>query len=342
MKMGDVPGAIVGEGDYIQGDVRVLAGADADATDEKLEPIAHYPGSYVQANGEKLEYKGHVAGIVVEDLGKLLKGKKAGEMLTISTTGPATHEHEKIKNQPITLAIRIDKVERLEPADPATLHTQLGAESLEQLRTRVKEALESRRDRLGDQQAAMHECPLANHLLEKVALELPKGLTGRQTARVLRRRALELSYRGVPQREIESQIAQMRESSEEDANSAAPAVLHPRPGGQGPRRGRLRIRTEWPDRDAGDAAGPPPGEAAAGDAAQRRGRAPLPPDPRAKDARQDPGEGEGNRSRQRSVGHEKRKKRKKEKKAEKKGRSTPPKKKPKPRRRKRRRPRPSP
>jgi trigger factor len=50
-----------------------------------------------------------------------------------------------------------------------------------------------------------------------VDLTLPKGLTDRQSARVLRRQALELSYQGLPENEIEQRVAELRASSEEDA-----------------------------------------------------------------------------------------------------------------------------
>ncbi len=53
--------------------------------------------------------------------------------------------------------------------------------------------------------------------LENVDLELPKGVTGRQTARVLQRQQMELAYRGVPEDEIAQQIAEAREGSEEEA-----------------------------------------------------------------------------------------------------------------------------
>ena len=62
----------------------------------------------------------------------------------------------------------------------------------------------------------MHQ-QVADHLLEKVSLDLPEGLTGRQAARVLRRQAMEMAYRGVPEQEIEQKIAELRGSSEEDA-----------------------------------------------------------------------------------------------------------------------------
>lgn len=210
-KMVDVPGAEVSENDFIQADVRILAGEDAK---DDGEEISHQQGVYVQVAGASREFKGHVVGIVVDGLGKRLTGKKPGDIVRISMAGPTSHENDKVKGKPITIVIRIDKVERLEPASVESIVPQLGVESEDDLRKRVREMMEQRRDR--EQQSDMHK-QVADHLLEKVKLDLPKGLTDRQSARVLRRQALELSYQGIAENEIEGRIAELRQSSEEDA-----------------------------------------------------------------------------------------------------------------------------
>ncbi len=197
--------------DWLRGDVKVMAGADAPA---EGEPILHHPDTYVQVNGEETQFKGHVVGLVVENLGKLLLGKGHGDTVTISQTGPAVHEDERIKGQPITIHIRIDAVERMEPATIETVLQQTGVESQEMLGTQIRSMLESRAQQR--QRGAMHD-QVCEQLLEKVQFDLPEGLTGRQAQRLLRRRAMELAYQGVPQPEIEQRIAEMRTESEADA-----------------------------------------------------------------------------------------------------------------------------
>jgi trigger factor len=213
-KMVDAPDVAVGPEDFVQSEVRVLAGENVDPADEKAEQISQQSGVYIHVAGESRQFKGHVVGIVVDDLGKRMAGKKVGDVVTVSMTGPVSHENDKIKGKPITIVIRLEKVERLAPAELDALPAQLGLESVEQLKERVKQMLEQRRD--NEQQAAMHK-QLADMLLEKVKLDLPEGLTGRQAGRVLQRQAMEMSYRGVPEREIETKIAELRASSEEDA-----------------------------------------------------------------------------------------------------------------------------
>jgi trigger factor len=199
------------EGDYLSTDVTVLAGEDAKDDAEKL---LEAPDTYVLVTGKKRDYKGHVAGIVVDDLGKLMKGKKPGDTETISMTGPAGHENEKIKGQPITIKIAIKKIERIDPAPIEDLPGLMGVESVDDLKARIKQMLEQRHEQ--NQRADMHK-QVADYLTEHVELELPKGVTGRQTARVLQRQQMELAYRGVPEDEIAQKIAEMREGSEEEA-----------------------------------------------------------------------------------------------------------------------------
>lgn len=210
-QMKDVPGAVIAAKDFIQADVKILPGSKADAS---AEPIRHDATTYVFVTGEDQQFKGQVLGIVVDDLGKKLIGKKAGDEVTISMTGPAGHEDAKIKGQPITIVIRVDKVERVEPASVAEVVTQLGLKDEDELRQRVRQTLESRRTR--EQQGAMHR-QVCDHLLEKVSLTLPPGLTSRQTERLLHRRAMELAYRGTPNEQIKQQVAEMRSTSEEEA-----------------------------------------------------------------------------------------------------------------------------
>lgn len=210
-RMVEAKDAAAGEGDYVLANVRILEGADA--ADDAAE-IANHPGAYILVPGESRNFKGHVAGIVINDLGKLIAGKKPGEVLTVSMTGPAGHEDDRIKDQPITLKIKLDRIERLEPAPVEDLARNMGLETAEQVNDRVKQMLESRRDR--EQKTAMHQQVL-DYLHANTTVELPEGLSRRQAGRILHRTAMELAYRGVPQQDIEQRVAELRTGSEEHA-----------------------------------------------------------------------------------------------------------------------------
>lgn len=210
-RMANIEDAKVGEKDYVICDVRILPGADAG---DDAEPIAHHPASPMIVHGKDQGYRGHVAGILVNDLGKQLKGKGRGDELSISMTGPTGHDDERIKDQPITLKLRVDAVQRVEPADMAQVQEQLGFDTAEELKTAVRGRIESRQN--ARQRSAMHK-QVSDYLLSKVDLQLPEGLTQRQIQRTLARRRLELAYQGVPEQEIEQRVAEMRSASAEEA-----------------------------------------------------------------------------------------------------------------------------
>jgi trigger factor len=210
-KMKEVAEGEVQVKDFVQGDVKVRAGLDAP---EDAEVLFHQPGAYVLVNGEDLQFKGHIAGIVIEDLGKTLPGKKVGDVFTTSLTGPAVHEVEKFRGQPVTVSLKIEKLHRVDAIPEDKLHEQMGLESFDAVKKRIKDALESRRDR--QQQASLHE-QVSKYLLDNVELSLPEGLTSRQALRILRRTALDMAYKGTPQEEIDLKLAELRKTSEDEA-----------------------------------------------------------------------------------------------------------------------------
>ncbi|MEM9345053.1 MAG: trigger factor [Planctomycetota bacterium] len=203
--------ATIEEGDYAGVDVKIYAG---DKIEDDAEPIQEVPLDHVLVNGESAEYKGHVAGIVVDDLGKQLTGKTSGDEIVISMTGPAAHENEAIRDQTITIKLTIGTVHRIEPATVESITEQMGLGSEDELKERVKTMLEQRAEQ--NTQADLYQ-QLTDALVEKVELELPKGITDQQAARVLNRQGMEMLYRGMPEEEVKAKLAEMRGESEDQA-----------------------------------------------------------------------------------------------------------------------------
>ena len=198
-------------GDYVLADVRVQAGQDAE---DEAEVIEHHRGTLIRAGGGELGDKGQIVGILVEDLATHFVGKSKGEEVVISMTGPAAHENELIRSQPITMKVHINEVERHEPATIELLATYMGTETEQELRDQIRLTLESNRDR--DQRIAMRE-QICEYLLEKIEMDLPEQMSERQAARSLQQHMMEQMYRGVPEEEITQRLAEMREDHEQQS-----------------------------------------------------------------------------------------------------------------------------
>ncbi|WP_432800197.1 trigger factor [Poriferisphaera sp. WC338] len=210
-KAATVTDATVAAGDFVKADVHIFP---QDKAGDEEACITHLHDTYIMVNGENAEFKGHVGGILIDDLGKQLAGKKIGDTLTVKTDGPASHENDDIKDKPIAIEIKLNSVERLEPASMEEVVKNVGVESEEEFRTRLREMLESQKER--EQKSDMYQ-QVNDQLVEKVDLELPEGLTSRQIERVLQRQRMELLYRGTTEQEIETKLAETRAESEEAA-----------------------------------------------------------------------------------------------------------------------------
>lgn len=210
-QMSAIEDATVAEGDYVQSDVKVLAGENAG---DDAEVLHEHPGAYTLVHGEDKEFKGHVAGILVQDMGKQLAGKKVGDIVSISMTGPEGHENDAIKGQPVTIHMAITHVHRLAPASIEDLLPQFGMQTEDELTERVKTMLDQRNEQT--QQADMHK-QVTEQIVDAVELDLPEGLKSRQIERALQRQQMELLYSGKQPEEIEAELAEARTKGEAEA-----------------------------------------------------------------------------------------------------------------------------
>ncbi len=194
-------------GDYVTG----LAVMTADKGDKEFYNIN---GAVVQVPPKDKKGKGMILGVMVDDLGKQIGSPKPGNEISIKVTGPENHEIEELRGVNATIAYKIDRVDRIVPAEIDTLATMYGMENADQLKETAKSRLEQRA--LVEQQAAMRST-LTNYLLENTTMEMPERATAQQAARTLERRRMELMHRGVPANEIEEHIAELRSASQEAA-----------------------------------------------------------------------------------------------------------------------------
>ena len=196
-------------GDYLTGHARMEG-------EKSGKVYFESDGIVVQVPPKDKDGKGMIVGLVVDDLAKQLGKPKAGDEITVKTTGPDSHENEDVRGQPIKITYKPSRVDRIIAAEEAELATRLGMSGPEQLKEIVRDRLQQRV--LVEQQTVMRQ-QVGRYLIENVKMDLPERTTATQAARNLERKRLELMYRGVDALAIEEHLAELRTSSGKSAQA---------------------------------------------------------------------------------------------------------------------------
>ncbi|MBI1827380.1 MAG: trigger factor [Planctomycetes bacterium] len=152
-------------------------------------------------------------GVPLEGLGKVLMGKKPGDRASIKAEVPNDHEYDSARGKTATFDFTIHEIKRWtpRPIDDEFL-SSLGVESEDDLRNQIRTTLERKLERtLHDKMLSQ----IAEHLVDNTKIDVPEGVSNRQTDRAIARRAIELLQRGMPHNEVEKQIDSMRGSARE-------------------------------------------------------------------------------------------------------------------------------
>lgn len=160
---------------------------------------------------------GQIEGLPLLDLDTALAGKKAGETASLTVKAPEAHPTEAWRGKDLTVDLTISQVRKnvLPEADDA-FATGMGFESLEQLKEHIKIRLQGRVQE-EVQQALRNQ--IVKYLLDSITFELPEGVVARHAQRVLSRRAMDLMHQGIPQEDIERNLAHLRAAASEQAKS---------------------------------------------------------------------------------------------------------------------------
>ncbi len=158
-----------------------------------------------------------IEGVVVEDLGEELAGKNAGDTVTLEATVGEDHPNGDYRGKTACFSITIHDIKRIEvpPLDQDLLDT-LGMDSEDELRDHTRSNLVAQLDSVIRRGMRGQ---IGKFLLENVDLEVPGGLSQRQTDRLVGRRKVELYQQGVPEQEIEKRMDQLRAKATEDSIS---------------------------------------------------------------------------------------------------------------------------
>lgn len=186
--------------DMVVVDLRVTAGDEEVAAAQNVQ---------LAARGQVIE------GVAFEDFGERVKGAKPGDKRTLEGTLPDDHARESLRGKKATFEITIQDIKRLKlpELDKEFLEAQ-GFDSLDEYRSHVRSRLEQMLDQEVKRGLRNH---MRKYLLDNTKLELPEGLSNRQTERAILRTVVDLSRRGVPEAEITKHADELRTGAREQA-----------------------------------------------------------------------------------------------------------------------------
>ncbi len=150
-----------------------------------------------------------------EDANQKLVGLKPGEEIELEATLPDDYPEEKYRGQKGELKVVVKEIKRVVlPEVDVAFAQRLGLSSLEELEKEVQASLRRQKQRLA---RAVVERRLIDKLLETVNFELPEEVVDAEAERLLNRRKLDLSRRGVPRETIEAETVKLADVSREKA-----------------------------------------------------------------------------------------------------------------------------
>ena len=176
----------------------------------------HYniDGAVVQIPAADSDGSGMILGVLVADFAKQIGLPKPGDTVTVKVKGPENHEVEAIRGKDLSVSYAVANVYKIIPAPLADIVAKFGLSGEEQLREMVTARLKQRAE--VQQQVVMRQ-QIVKHLADSAKFDLPARMTSQQAARNLERRRMELMYRGVDPREIETHMAELRAASADSA-----------------------------------------------------------------------------------------------------------------------------
>ncbi len=156
-----------------------------------------------------------IEGMACVDFGKTVAGAKNGETRTLSGTLPDDYELTDLRGKAVSIEVQINEVKRLEypPLDQAFFDAA-GFDSEADYRDWIKSRMEVD---LNERAVADQRAQIRQYLLANTKLDLPEGLSLRQTARAITRMVVDMQRRGVPDAIVAKYADELRTSAKEQA-----------------------------------------------------------------------------------------------------------------------------
>lgn len=158
-----------------------------------------------------------IEGVTFEDLGDKLAGAKVGDTRTLEGQLADDYEEAELRGKEAKFALTVNEIKRLElpPLDKDYL-TNLGFESEKEYREHVKRQMESQLET--EIKRGMRN-QVRKYLLDETKLDVPEGISTRQTERAVLRKAVELRQRGIPEAEIAKHADELKTVAREEVSS---------------------------------------------------------------------------------------------------------------------------
>ncbi|MBN1766279.1 MAG: trigger factor [Sedimentisphaerales bacterium] len=156
-----------------------------------------------------------VMGVYVENMDEVLGGAKIGDVVNCSGEVPDHNQKEEFRGKKADFTITVKNISRLIPAEVnEEFLSGFGMDNEDELKRSIRDSLENQVDQEIRKQMAQQ---VYNYLEENIAFELPAGVAGRYSERVLARRYYDLIRQGVAPDQIEENMEKLRASSNEQA-----------------------------------------------------------------------------------------------------------------------------
>lgn len=158
-----------------------------------------------------------IEGIAFEDLGDKLKGAKAGDSKTLTCEIPDDYEVAELRGKKGSFELKVNEIKRIElpPIDKDYL-SNMGFDSEKEYRDWVRKQME---DQLETEIKRGMRGQVRKYLLDNTKLDLPEGISSRQTERAVMRKAMELRQAGIPEAEILKHSDELKTVAHEEATA---------------------------------------------------------------------------------------------------------------------------
>ncbi len=155
-----------------------------------------------------------VEGVQLEGLKKALVGKSLEDTVSMEATVPDDHEEGDLRGKQAKFDLTIRDIKRLQLPDlDQDFAEAVGADDVDELKRVVRQELEVNREHMARQKM---RGDVRDYLMANTELDVPSGLSQRQTDRALARNMIEMYRLGIPQEKIEKEMDTLRTTAAEE------------------------------------------------------------------------------------------------------------------------------